>query len=568
MIGVRTFKSVRARLLAMMVFVIIPIFILGLILASTTYRSVIKGVEEAQIQTASNFAVRARVWYRGSLRTLIATALSIQAVDHTAQQCGEMARNVLDGMGGFQALHFRLASGMQCHAASSPDISGEALTALADSQKNRPAMAPWVGSNLADSYYGTAKIGARIYLLIHARKDDQAGRRWEATLLAHAFLLDQTFDLGSASDNSIIALMSREHGVIAARGAAEADRTWLPQDEKIQPTVSRWEAYAHGGGRYAYTSQLVAEPDLYVLSRFANETSQAAWLQFMVLFLTPLLTLIVLFVTYMRVIQTNIVQWIAGIEKAARIRQADPSATVVAPVDPRMPEDIRSVAEAFNNMVDEASRRETVLTQALDTNKFLMRELHHRVKNSLQVIQSYLALSRRQKSGVNSAHLAETEAKVQVLSTAYRLALSESGMLPVPIKPFAEEVLGNLRASMRKRNQWVGATVETDASLVVDRIIPLGLALVEAATAALQAENATFITIELKRSDRVPGKDHGEAQGHTDRETDVYLSVKTNGQVTAGVPSPRIMAGLAAQLGAATASVTKDGEIINWHFTA
>ena len=65
------FRSVRARLLALMTLIVIPVAILSVILASTTYRSVIRSIEAAQLQTTSNFAVRARVWFRGALRTVI-----------------------------------------------------------------------------------------------------------------------------------------------------------------------------------------------------------------------------------------------------------------------------------------------------------------------------------------------------------------------------------------------------------------------------------------------------------------------------------------------------------------
>ncbi len=67
-----------------------------------------------------------------------------------------------------------------------------------------------------------------------------------------------------------------------------------------------------------------------------------------------------------------------------------------------MPNDIRGVAEAFNGMVEAARSREFELRGLVASNQFLMRELHHRVNNSLQVIQSYLSLSRRQQTGNDS----------------------------------------------------------------------------------------------------------------------------------------------------------------------
>jgi two-component system, sensor histidine kinase PdtaS len=249
------------------------------------------------------------------------------------------------------------------------------------------------------------------------------------------------------------------------------------------------------------------------------------------------------------VIQSNVVGWISGIEQAAISRQKDPEGTVLAPLDPTMPQDIRSVAEAFNGMVESARKREFDLRDLVASNQFLVRELHHRVKNSLQVIQSYLALSRRQQSGAKSLHLAETEAKVQVLSTAYRLGLTERGMVPVSIRAFAEELVSTLSNSMRQPGQWINADISGDHTLIVDRIIPLGLALVETVVTALVSDRAASVTINVSTA--------GDSQ--------ILFHVATTGKLPGKAPSAKIMTGLAAQLGA-TEGECGQGDILRWTF--
>ncbi|WP_163778234.1 sensor histidine kinase, partial [Proteus mirabilis] len=73
--------------------------------------------------------------------------------------------------------------------------------------------------------------------------------------------------------------------------------------------------------------------------------------------------------------------------------------------------------------------------------RLLVRELHHRVKNSLQIVQSYLSLAKRNYSAEASRALSEAEWRVQVLAIAYRFSLAHGEMHAVRVDVFLEEVL-------------------------------------------------------------------------------------------------------------------------------
>ena len=116
-----------------------------------------------------------------------------------------------------------------------------------------------------------------------------------------------------------------------------------------------------------------------------------------------------------------------------------------APEGEGMPSELRELAAAYNEMAREAAARERSLQASLAENEFLLRELNHRVKSSLQIIQSYVSLTRRldQDAGRQTS-AAAIEARVLVLSAAYRKALSEGRMRNVRIRQFAEEIIANL----------------------------------------------------------------------------------------------------------------------------
>jgi two-component sensor histidine kinase len=200
-------------------------------------------------------------------------------------------------------------------------------------------------------------------------------------------------------------------------------------------------------------------------------------------------------------------------------------------------------------MADRASDRQHKLENSLADNRALMLEMHHRIKNSLQVVQSYLALIRRNGPRSEALLLARIEARVGVLAIAYRLALTPQGMRPISIKPFVEEIFAATTGGLRRPRQRVTSHIGWDGELVVDRAIPLGLALVEAMIAAFDAPEITQLAVALAR----------------DAEGAVEISVDADAAPAASGLPEKVMRGLAAQLGA-TSAPPAQGNILKWRF--
>ncbi len=241
-------------------------------------------------------------------------------------------------------------------------------------------------------------------------------------------------------------------------------------------------------------------------------------------------------------------RWIRGIEAAARKRSGDPNSSASAPVNARMPAELRSVAHAFNAMAEHVTQRQFALQTSLAENRALMQEMHHRVKNSLQVIQSYVALIRRMEKRADSVALTRISGSVSVLSVAYRMALTPVGMHPVPVKPFLEEVASALFASLRRPYQTATAAIEWEGELDVDRAIPLGLGMVEAIIAGIDGARTTAVAVRLFPT----------------AEGEIELIVKADVAPVDDQPPDKILIELAGQLGATDARSSDD--ILAWRF--
>lgn len=522
------FKTVRGRLLALLVAIVLPIAFLTAIAAITTYRTVIASIQTFQARTADDFAVRTRVWYRGALRSLLATGTTLAAMRTGDADCGQIEREMLEQVIGYRAVHIRMRDGRICSAALDDRISAADLAASADSLKERQAVQVWGGAELTRARYDQIRLGGQRYLAVYALSTT-GGPMQDALLLTDPDLLNQVFDVSDNDTGIAVALVNRGGDIITSRGMDEHDDSWLPAQEIVPQRNERWEAPNRKGATRSYAARLVAAPDLYVIASFDDTAVQAARAQFLALLLTPLLTLALLCFVYLRAIDRHCVRWLRGIEAAARARATLSSARAAIADD--MPSDIRSVADAFNTMVDDQEVRQRRLQTALDDNRFLVRELHHRVKNSLQVVQSYIGLSKRDYRGEARLALSDAECRVHVLSAAYRFTLADGEMQPVRVDLFLDDVMTMITNLIRRRDQWVTSKIETVSSLSVDRIIPLGFMIVDVVSRALRSTPDVSIVVMVR---------------DTDAET-IEVTIEADREIAYSEP-PKLFAGLLAQI--------------------
>jgi hypothetical protein len=536
------FKTVRGRLLALLVAIAFPIAALTAITAFSTYRSVMSTIEATQLRVADEYAVRTRIWYRGALRALLAGG---EVLGHRPSEvvCDEAAAGLLGLVTGFRAIQVVSQAGTTCsHSLDAGLDVSELSQAVQRIRLERPTRV-WAGTELAEVRYGHMKIGGKLYLSVFAESAKTDFR--QGLVLIDPELLDSTFELGDVAPGLVVALESRTGGTIVSRGDEGLGDSWLPYT-KVQPQQrERWIGQSRSGDTRAYVARVVAEPDLYVVASFDDGPARAARTQFLILLVAPLATLALLCLVYLRAIDKHCVRWLRGIETAARARTSHgtPHAAIAAD----MPQDIRSVAEAFNTMVDEQEVRQRRLQTALDDNRFLVRELHHRVKNSLQVVQSYIGLTKRDYAGEARMVLADAECRVHVLSAAYRFTLADGEMQPVRIDLFIEDVVTMISNLLRRRDQWVVGAVETRASLPVDRIIPLGFLIVDVMSRALRGTPGIGLRITIV---------------DVDEET-IEFAMEADSELPHSEP-PKLFAGLVTQIEAVQVAAPGGRQLGAW----
>lgn len=141
-------------------------------------------------------------------------------------------------------------------------------------------------------------------------------------------------------------------------------------------------------------------------------------------------------------------------------------------------------------MRDASERRQQdqVLRQSLRERDVLLQEVHHRVKNNLQVISSLISMQvRRLEKGPIRDAIGETQSRVLAIALIHEKLYQSKDYAEVPLRDYTKSLAQNVFHALGVSMTEVALTLEIeDVSLGMDRAIPCGLVINELITNALK----------------------------------------------------------------------------------
>jgi PAS domain S-box-containing protein len=145
---------------------------------------------------------------------------------------------------------------------------------------------------------------------------------------------------------------------------------------------------------------------------------------------------------------------------------------------------------------------EDEIKKSLDEKKVLLREIHHRVKNNLQIIASLLNLQESTENGEVTDILKESMGRVKTMATIHEKLYESPSLSEINFKEFTEKLVYDILYSYGIQ---IG-TIKTELSIEdikfnIDTAIPLGLIINELITNSVKyafPQNGGTITIKLK----------------------------------------------------------------------
>lgn len=152
------------------------------------------------------------------------------------------------------------------------------------------------------------------------------------------------------------------------------------------------------------------------------------------------------------------------------------------------PREIREVAEAFEQMTDTILHDEAELEDLLHQKEVLLREVHHRVKNNLQLIASIMSMQMRKTQSSEAKSLMRgLQERVISLATIHKGLYQTTGEADIRANELFPEIVRQVvkLAAGPERRFDVKETFD-EVHLTPDQAVPLALLMTEAITNALK----------------------------------------------------------------------------------
>jgi two-component sensor histidine kinase len=239
----------------------------------------------------------------------------------------------------------------------------------------------------------------------------------------------------------------------------------------------------HGAPRVYAAAPLVGDM-LVILSAPAPALFSWARLNPLSSTLLPLLAFLVAFVAVWVVTDRVVIRWLHYLSRVAALYAR--GRFTVKPMRAQLaPLEIRDLAETLETMAGAIVARDQSLRENLAQKDALMREIHHRVKNNLQVITSLLNLQQRALLDPSARDaMSETRQRVNAIALIYRALYEGADLKRVDLRPFLSDLIGQLIGEARGSGA-IRTELEADALIIdPDKLAPLALFAVEAITNA------------------------------------------------------------------------------------
>lgn len=151
------------------------------------------------------------------------------------------------------------------------------------------------------------------------------------------------------------------------------------------------------------------------------------------------------------------------------------------------------------------AEKNKVISQTLNDREILLKEVHHRVKNNLQIVSSLLRLQHKFGSHKSSVEiLQEIQDKIQAMSIIHERLYKSSDLSLINLQAYLDSLLTYFKTSYDLPGQNITITTDIDnIDLNMDRLVPCGLIVNEIIANSIKyafQDNTTSGYINIKAS--------------------------------------------------------------------
>ena len=467
--------TMRFRLGRALAVALLPVLVLGALQATAAFRRDAEERRASLVLAAEHAAGLARARLESA-----SVLLEALAPDTIGVQCAPRLKAVRDRLTGYENLiRFTRSGRVSCAADTVPAdaerVNTEWFTRLRNGDRfevvGRPA----------------GELDEEPVLMAAVRAEDDAGR-FDGALMAVIRLEALRPDLGrtalpAGTGVAITDRTGRPLSVTDAKAFEEAPQGWTEQSLARGAVLSR-----DGSGSRVFVGAPLVDDDVFVLLS-APQPSLFSWARLNPYATVglPLLAWLAAFLAVWLAGERVMVRWLSYLNRIAGLYAKGRFS--VRPLQAHnAPPEISGLARTLDEMAGAIVHRDHTLRDNLAQKDALMREIHHRVKNNLQIITSLLNLQQRALTDESAkAALSDTRQRITALALIYRQLYQGADLREVEVRPFLEELMAQLLNGAGPRTHPVRTEIASDEmALDPDKIAPFALFLVEAVTNALK----------------------------------------------------------------------------------
>ncbi|MEQ1783398.1 MAG: histidine kinase dimerization/phosphoacceptor domain -containing protein [Hyphomonadaceae bacterium] len=205
-------------------------------------------------------------------------------------------------------------------------------------------------------------------------------------------------------------------------------------------------------------------------------------------FALPLMAWLLALVTAWLAMDRLVLRWLDYLRRIAGLYASGKLSVQPIRAKRQAPVEINVLADTMEEMAVRIRDRTNNMEEALAARDAAMKEIHHRVKNNLQIINSLLSLQgRKLKDRAAAAALDDARARINALSLIHSSLYEHNNINMVDTRTFFAELGSNLGQALGAED--LGIDIQTDIdndAIDADLAVPLALFTAEAVTLAVK----------------------------------------------------------------------------------
>jgi two-component system, sensor histidine kinase PdtaS len=182
-------------------------------------------------------------------------------------------------------------------------------------------------------------------------------------------------------------------------------------------------------------------------------------------------------------------------------------ATILTVILVRFNKKIKFTNRLLSLQKTELEQKNEIIRISLIEKETLLKEIHHRVKNNLQILSSLLNLqSQNVKNKKAIEALSESQQRLHSIALVHQKLYQNDNLAKINVKEYLEDLVETIHLSFYSKEKSVSYRLNiADVNLDVDTVVPLGLILNELVTNAYKyafnKANDGALSIDLNKED-------------------------------------------------------------------